>query len=82
MYTYLDSDSMDLKLLYSWWFIDPAECHYTTQTSKFNNWFFFFNQALNVRLKKKAASNTNILMNKKFHVMRIVHVFVVKYLVN
>ena len=26
-----------LKLLHSWLFIDPSEHHYTTQTSKFNN---------------------------------------------
>ena len=26
-----------LKLLHSWLFMDPSEHHYTTQTSKFNN---------------------------------------------
>ena len=29
------------KLLHSWLFIDPSEHHYTTQTSKFNNFFFY-----------------------------------------
>ena len=27
------------KLLLSWLFVDPSEHHYTTQTSKFNNFF-------------------------------------------
>ena len=39
---FLDSDCINFKLLHSWLFIDLSEHHYTTQTSKFNNFFKSF----------------------------------------
>ena len=63
---YLDSDCLDLKLLYSWLFIDPSERHYTThQTSKFNK---FFNQAstmLNNVFKGEVQSRITIISKER-----------------
>ena len=42
------------KLLHSWLFIDPSEHHYTTQTSKFNN----FSNRSSTMLKGKFPQTT------------------------
>ena len=50
---YLGSDHINFKLLYSWLFIDPSEHHHTTQTSKFNHFWYRASTMLNNVFKKK-----------------------------
>ena len=47
------------KFLLSWLFIDPSEHHYTTQTSKFNNFLIDPPQCLAMSLTLKQKTNKN-----------------------
>ena len=53
---FLNSDCINSKLLHSWLFIDLPEHHYTTQTSKFNNFCNCSSAMLNNVFKKTRHS--------------------------
>ena len=53
------------KLLHSWLFIDPSEHHYTTQTSKFNNFLNRSSTMLNNVFKKSKPVRCDLIPSSK-----------------